>query len=1625
MNLNKGFSGNIDLAYENIFKNNINTDHRRPLQNRKSPLNNNSLKNNYYTFNRSPEPTPYIGEGYCQNIGPNFIKKFDSEYINLDENININDYLIRTQNRKMAMERSPLNYRVHHNNNYFNYNKNFINNNNIIKNRINILKHIDSCDYDDNNINYQYSEDDINNMNNNWKKKIQKINEQKDNYEYFNMYRDKFSNNNSYQNKNNFDNDKNSVNSQSDYSNHNQILSQSVNINLNLPNKFNYKSYNNKNINLNNDNNQNFSQDYNSELSDNNSIKNQTYQNYYKYDFSQNYYDNNDSLSSNFYDESFEKNKTQNFTKKLKNKFSDISKFFNSYKSINTVSISSQDINSSSEYYKDDNTYNSALFKRPSKNDENHYHQNLTIKIKKRDDKNSKKIEKVNNSARPKRHQQYVDNTPEGCNVSSNTDINIRAKNISNFEVYPQQKKINNYNLSYNSDYSNISDKNYNNISSSTTFIPHKIQNKLKSNNLSKKNIYINGNKESLLMNSMQIKINNRKNSNNANIPYRQILDNRRQFKGRSPQNLMYYNYYNNYNEKSNSLYNNDLSLNNKNNSPVKKASSKFGKNSYHQYNMDNFQNRIKDNIYDKDPNFQKEKKIKEITVNLSPRKSFFNLSNSNGNFNSKINNITPNYNYNFYDNNINNINNLDNIYRNDLDDKIGFNNINIKPKAKIESCIITFDKNKNNINNKKIKLSSSLDGLKLYRTKKYIRKKIPIGANTNTMKNNINFNETPGLNMNNSKTKNNIIRNKFIYNKNKSVKKLYQKPEKRKKSSSIGKNLLDETDKNEEGVQNFNAPSPDYGKRGKILDENLISDSYNHSPLLVSGTFKVINNEKKEQINPYSPKYDEFSFKTKLNTDVNDVNYNTSKPIKVKIINADEINNISNTDKTNTKIKIVYMKKTKTNSKLNNTDNNNINNFSLFTSQRVPTFSNVDELIQDEKNSNENIINENNIIYHSKKPSEVTPFGINEIPKKEKQIPKLIIKSFSSKKNEPKVKPKLYYSFFTKYYDIYIKNPKIDLIYISKCVIKPPKKPLLSISYISKKKFKYIYKVPKSSYEYYSKKVVPNPLILPKIDISYMSKIFIKNKEYIENRLNNIGDDKLLNNDDIKMPDNKNINININSQNKPIKKRIILIRKTKKTNKKFYDNLNNNNLSENKPNNNTYENNDNNENDRNENSAAALPIYQVEENKSYFKNEESIIPSDKIDENISPFTREEVTIISNNNEDLNENININNTINAISNYSSKENINPINKDAGIKNDKIYIKKKKILQNIMRKERALPEDKRFDNENSFGSSENDLSFNLNINKIKDESKDSSKLFKYYNNNKSIDTSTIKSQSNNTSINEGMYKTSSSFYNMMKASALNFSANNNLNNSNNDDISMISNNTMNIEIDKLHNIKKNIFKIRTMVRGIKKKSKHDFLKNYKNNKNLKISDLMKKHIKTKKDIDKEKKVNSIIREDLENFILFYKDKNNDNKKIKYDWSMVEQLMIKIKLDIVDIIIGYLKACDDVVDSKKCVQIVNEYIKNIIYHYKYNYLTNKNFSNIHNKILKIYLSVKDIKIYDSIKFEIYGKLLYVLINNELFFLNDLNVLKQADEQTKNNIKKILNNTGNNILISKFIN
>lgn len=87
------------------------------------------------------------------------------------------------------------------------------------------------------------------------------------------------------------------------------------------------------------------------------------------------------------------------------------------------------------------------------------------------------------------------------------------------------------------------------------------------------------------------------------------------------------------------------------------------------------------------------------------------------------------------------------------------------------------------------------------------------------------------------------------------------------------------------------------------------------------------------------------------MNNNVNDENYTTSKPVKVKIINESSNNTLSISNKNDNNKKSIYMKKAKTNNKLNNASNNsNNNNFSLFTYQRIPTFSNIDEIIKEEK---------------------------------------------------------------------------------------------------------------------------------------------------------------------------------------------------------------------------------------------------------------------------------------------------------------------------------------------------------------------------------------------------------------------------------------------------------------------------------------------------------------------------------------------------------------------------------------------------------------------------------------------------------------------------------------------------
>ena len=90
------------------------------------------------------------------------------------------------------------------------------------------------------------------------------------------------------------------------------------------------------------------------------------------------------------------------------------------------INESEENINNNN---KEEEVYNTTRpFRPPLKNDEEHYHQNLTIKIQNREEENKPQIK-------------YVDNTPEGCVVINNNN-NLERKNIKKNYIYQIVIKI-------------------------------------------------------------------------------------------------------------------------------------------------------------------------------------------------------------------------------------------------------------------------------------------------------------------------------------------------------------------------------------------------------------------------------------------------------------------------------------------------------------------------------------------------------------------------------------------------------------------------------------------------------------------------------------------------------------------------------------------------------------------------------------------------------------------------------------------------------------------------------------------------------------------------------------------------------------------------------------------------------------------------------------------------------------------------------------------------------------------------------------------------------------------------------------------------------------------------------
>ena len=159
-----------------------------------------------------------------------------------------------------------------------------------------------------------------------------------------------------------------------------------------------------------------------------------------------------------------------------------------------------------------------------------------------------------------------------------------------------------------------------------------------------------------------------------------------------------------------------------------------------------------------------------------------------------------------------------------------------------------------------------------------------------------------------------------------------------------------------------------------------------------------------------------------------------------------------------------------------------------------------------------------------------------------------------------------------------------------------------------------------------------------------------------------------------------------------------------------------------------------------------------------------------------------------------------------------------------------------------------------------------------------------------------------------------------------------------------------------------------------------------------------------------------KIINIMTEDLENYI---DHQNNSLNNQNYDWSITEQIIIKLKLTLPEIIYYFIQITQNLLDIKKSMNSANSYISNILKYYINNYINIHNFLEIHNEIVDLFENIvrNNDKSDDEnrLKNEITGVIFCELIKNELFFVSDLNrfILYVDNEELMINIVKVVKN------------
>ena len=158
------------------------------------------------------------------------------------------------------------------------------------------------------------------------------------------------------------------------------------------------------------------------------------------------------------------------------------------------------------------------------------------------------------------------------------------------------------------------------------------------------------------------------------------------------------------------------------------------------------------------------------------------------------------------------------------------------------------------------------------------------------------------------------------------------------------------------------------------------------------------------------------------------------------------------------------------------------------------------------------------------------------------------------------------------------------------------------------------------------------------------------------------------------------------------------------------------------------------------------------------------------------------------------------------------------------------------------------------------------------------------------------------------------------------------------------------------------------------------------------------------------INNNEEIIKLVEKDLKKYEIFLKENNITNKSEldinnqignDYDWSKIEDILSQKNIDLGELIRCYVEVSIDQITNNSKIFVANDYIKNIIYYYSTN-LTSKEKDIIHNKMINLFRNIQDICIDNFNMKEIMGYLLFILIDNKLSFIKDLNNFIGMDKE-----------------------